>query len=76
MTPIKTETATAAGGKKEMLTAIREYDLGLVQYQKLLDKLNAGADKDSLKATFDEAQQADRGGGQRRGRGAEGARAR
>jgi hypothetical protein len=52
VTPIKTQTATAAGGKKELLTAIREYDLGLVQYQKLLDKLNAGATKDSLKATL------------------------
>ena len=52
LTPIKTESTTAAGGKKELLTAIREYDLGLVQYQKLLDKLTAGATKDSLKATL------------------------
>lgn len=52
VTPIKTESPTAAGGKKELLTAIREYDLGLVQYQKLLDKLTAGATKDSLKATL------------------------
>ena len=44
--PIKTESATAAAGKKQMLTAIREFDLGLVQYQKLLDQVNAGADKD------------------------------
>ncbi len=53
LTPIKTDTATAAAGKKGMLTAIREYDLGLVQYQKLLDKVNAGADKNSLKSTFE-----------------------
>lgn len=53
LTPIKTDTATAASAKKGMLTAIREYDLGLVQYQKLLDKLNAGADKNSLKSTFE-----------------------
>jgi hypothetical protein len=52
LTPIKTDTATAASGKKQLLTAIREYDLGLVQYQKLLDKVNAGADKASLKSTF------------------------
>jgi hypothetical protein len=50
--PIKTQSARAAAGKKGILTAIREYDLGLVQYQKLLDKLNAGADKSSLKSTF------------------------
>jgi hypothetical protein len=53
LTPIKTDTATAASAKKGMLTAIREYDLGLVQYQKLLDKVNAGADKSSLKSTFE-----------------------
>jgi hypothetical protein len=52
LTPIKTDTATAASGKKQLLTAIREYDLGLVQYQKLLDKVKSGADKDSLKSTF------------------------
>lgn len=52
LTPIKTDTATAASAKKGMLTAIREYDLGLVQYLKLLDKVNAGASKDSLKSTF------------------------
>jgi hypothetical protein len=52
LTPIKTDSATAAAAKKQMLTAIREYDLGLVQYQKLLDKVNAGASKDSLKSTF------------------------
>jgi hypothetical protein len=52
VTPIKTQSATAAGAKKELLTAIREYDLGLVQYQKLLDKLSSGATKDSLKSTL------------------------
>jgi hypothetical protein len=50
--PIKTESASSAAGKKQMLTAIREFDLGLVQYQKLLEKVAAGADKDSLKSTF------------------------
>jgi hypothetical protein len=50
--PIKTESAGAAAGKKQMLTAIREFDLGLVQYQKLLAKVAAGADKNSLKSTF------------------------
>jgi hypothetical protein len=52
LTPITTQSATAASAKKQMLTAIREYDLGLVQYQKLLDKVAAGADKASLKSTF------------------------
>jgi hypothetical protein len=52
LTPIKTDTSTAAAAKKQMLTAIREFDLGLVQYQKLLDKVNAGAPKDSLQSTF------------------------
>lgn len=52
LTPIKTDTSTGAAAKKQMLTAIREFDLGLVQYQKLLDKVNAGADKSSLKSTF------------------------
>ncbi|HEV7495427.1 hypothetical protein [Baekduia sp.] len=50
--PIKTETPGSAAGKKQILTAIREFDLGLVQYQKLLDKVAAGADKNSLKSTF------------------------
>jgi hypothetical protein len=50
--PIKTESAASAAGKKQILTAIREFDLGLVQYQKLLEKVAAGADKDSLKSTF------------------------
>lgn len=52
LTPIKTTSATSAGAKKEILTAIREYDLGLVQYQKALDKLNAGASKSSLKSSI------------------------
>jgi hypothetical protein len=50
--PIKTTSASSAAGKKQILTAIREFDLGLVQYQKLLEKVAAGADKDSLKSTF------------------------
>jgi len=50
--PIKTESASSAAGKKQMLTAIREFDLGLVQYLKLIEKAAAGADKDSLKSTF------------------------
>src|ERR1700754_167341 len=50
--PIKTRSATSAAAKKQLLTAIREYDLGLVQYQKLLDQVNAGTDKTTLKATF------------------------
>jgi hypothetical protein len=52
LVPITTQSTRGAAGKKQMLTAIREFDLGLVQYQKLLDKLSAGADKDSLKSTF------------------------
>jgi hypothetical protein len=52
LVPIKTSSAVGAAAKKQMLTAIREFDLGLVQYQKLLDQVNAGADKASLKSTF------------------------
>jgi hypothetical protein len=52
ITPIKTTSTTSAAAKKEILTAIREYDLGLVQYQKALDKLNAGATKSSLKSSI------------------------
>jgi hypothetical protein len=50
--PIKTQTPTAALAKKKLLKALREFDLGLVQYQTLLDKVNAGASKDSLKQSF------------------------
>jgi hypothetical protein len=50
--PIKTQTVNVAAGKKQMLTAIREFDIGLVEYQKLLDKVNTGASKDSLKSSF------------------------
>ena len=35
--PIKTQTANAKLAKKVLLKAIREFDLGLVQYQVLLD---------------------------------------
>ena len=52
LVPIKTQTANAAAGKKQMLTAIREFDIGLVEYQKLLDKVNGGAPKDSLQSSF------------------------
>jgi hypothetical protein len=52
ITPITTTSATSAGAKKKILTAIREYDLGLVQYQKALDKLNSGASKSSLKSSI------------------------
>ena len=50
--PIKTETADYALGKKKILTSIREFDIGLVAYETLLKKVNAGASKDSLKKSF------------------------
>ena len=50
--PIKTQTPRTALAKKTLLRALRKFDLGLVQYQKLLDKVNAGASKDSLKQSF------------------------
>jgi hypothetical protein len=50
--PIKTQTPRAALAKKRLLKALREFDLGLVQYQMLLDKLNGGESKDSLKQSF------------------------
>ena len=46
--PIKTQTANAKLAKKTLLKALREFDLGLVEYQTLLDKVNAGMSKDSL----------------------------
>ena len=49
--PIKTQTPTR-GWPEELLKALREFDLGLVQYQPLLDKVNAGASRDSLKQSF------------------------
>ena len=50
--PIKTQTSTAALAKKKLLKALREFDLGLIQYQTLLDKVNGGESKDSLKQSF------------------------
>ena len=35
-----------------LLKAIREFDLGLVQYQVLLDKVNGGESKASLQQSF------------------------
>ncbi len=43
--PIKTQTPTAGLAKKQLLKALREFDLGLVQYQTLLEKVNAGASR-------------------------------
>ena len=50
--PIKTQTANAKLAKKTLLKALREFDLGLVEYQTLLDKVNAGMSKDSLRQSF------------------------
>ena len=50
--PIKTQTPNAKLAKKTLLKAIREFDLGLVQYQMLLDKVNAGESKASLRQSF------------------------
>ena len=50
--PIKTQTANAKLAKKVLLKAIREFDLGLVQYQVLLDKVNGGESKASLQQSF------------------------
>ena len=50
--PIKTETADARLGKKTLLKALREFDLGLIEYQTLLDKVNAGMSKESLHQSF------------------------
>jgi hypothetical protein len=38
--------------KKVLLKAIREFDLGLVQYQVLLDKVNGGESRASLQQSF------------------------
>jgi hypothetical protein len=50
--PIKTQTTNAKLAKKVLLKAIREFDLGLVQYQVLLDKVNGGESKASLQQSF------------------------
>jgi hypothetical protein len=50
--PIKTQTANAKLAKKTLLKALREFDLGLVEYQTLLDKVNAGMSRDSLHQSF------------------------
>ena len=50
--PIKTQTPNAKLAKKTLLKALREFDLGLVQYQLLLDKVNGGESKDSLRQSF------------------------
>jgi len=50
--PIKTQTTDAKLAKKVLLKAIREFDLGLVQYQVLLDKVNGGESKASLQQSF------------------------
>jgi hypothetical protein len=50
--PIKTQATDATLAKKVLLKAIREFDLGLVQYQVLLDKVNGGESKASLQQSF------------------------
>jgi hypothetical protein len=50
--PIKTQTPNAKLAKKVLLKAIREFDLGLVQYQVLLDKVNGGESRASLQQSF------------------------
>jgi hypothetical protein len=50
--PIKTQTANAKLAKKVLLKAIREFDLGLVQYQVLLDKVTGAESRASLQQSF------------------------
>jgi hypothetical protein len=50
--PIKTESSRSALGKKRLLSAIREFDLGLIEYQSLLDKVNGGASRGSVQSSF------------------------
>ena len=50
--PVKTQSTAAKKGKKQLLTAIVDYDLALVEHQALLDKLNSGATKESLNESF------------------------
>ena len=52
LVPITTQKANAKLAKKVLLKAIREFDLGRVQYQVLLDKVNAGESKASLQQSF------------------------
>jgi hypothetical protein len=49
---LRTVRRGAKLAKKVLLKAIREFDLGLGQYQVLLDKVNAGESKASLQQFF------------------------
>ena len=69
--PIKTQTPNAKLAKKVLLKAIREFDLGLVQYQVLLDKVNARREQGLAAAVLRDAQQAHRRGGEERAEGPE-----
>lgn len=44
----KTSSPRGAAAKKLLLTGIREFDIGLVEYEKGLEKLEAGAKKASV----------------------------
>lgn len=48
----KASSPDGLAAKKLLLTAIRQFDIGLVQYEKALEKLDAGAKKSSILASL------------------------
>jgi hypothetical protein len=48
--PIKTQSANGRRGKDLLLKAIREFDLGLVQYLALMAKLDQGTTREEIRA--------------------------
>lgn len=49
---VHTQSTRSAAAKRGLLRAIREFDLGLVQYQRLVFKVKASAPSSSIKSSF------------------------
>ena len=52
ITPIKTQSTKSKQGKKLLLTAIREFDLGLVEYNNLIGKAGTDPSNAEIKASL------------------------
>lgn len=53
LTDAKAVSSKVKRGKKQLLTAIREFDLGLVEYQGLVKMAQTGATEDQIKASLE-----------------------
>lgn len=53
LTDAKAVSAKVKRGKKQLLTAIREFDLGLVEYQGLVELAGTGASEEQIKASLE-----------------------